>query len=66
MSMRYQVRIRHPEHPHVFALRINACRVGALDPNTHGHRRDWPPSMNHIPVNGLRKARPAVRLIERG
>ena len=65
MSMRYQVRIRQPEHPHVFALRINACRVGALDPNADGHQRDWPPSMNRDSVNGLRKALPAVRLIER-
>lgn len=65
MSMRYQVRIRHPEHPHVFALRINACRIGALDPNAAGQRREWPPSASQGAGHGMRKARQAVRLIER-
>jgi hypothetical protein len=66
MSMRYQVRVRHPEYPHVFALRMNACRGGALDPNTAENRREGPPSTNRGPVRGVRQVPHAVRVIERG
>ncbi|MCO5163848.1 MAG: hypothetical protein M9939_22195 [Mesorhizobium sp.] len=65
MSMRYQVRIRHPEHAHVFALRMNASRIDTLDRNTDRHRREFPPSPGQIARHGMRSMRPAVRLIER-
>lgn len=37
MQLRYQVRIRHLEQPHAFALRLNALR--GMSPAATGQRR---------------------------
>ncbi len=66
MSMRYQVRVRNPENPHVFALRMNACRGGSLDPNTGENRREGPPSTNRGRVLDVRQVPHSIRVIERG
>lgn len=54
MQSRYQVRIRHPEQPHAFALRLNAWR--AVSPAQAGQSRkvDAEPAIGRARPSGMR------------